>query len=149
VRDGGSSAKTPQENGSGGKVVPPQVPTPAPTAGGCQPNMVFIAAGSFKMGSKEDDPLMGWDDKPLSHRNTAAYCIDQYEHPNQEGQKPLVNVTFNEAAEACKAQGKRLCSEEEWERACKGPTNSRFTWGDTRELKNCNMEKSAAASGSF
>ncbi len=43
---------------------------------------------------------------------------------------PVGRATFNEAVGACKAVGKRLCTEEEWEKACKGPENTVYSYGD-------------------
>ena len=41
-------------------------------------------------------------------------------YPNIRGQYPAAFVSALEAADLCKAQGKRLCSEEEWTFACEG-----------------------------
>ncbi len=49
------------------------------------------------------------------------FCIDLYEAPNQKGVKPIQGVTELEADWYCEAQGKRLCSDREWTRACLGP----------------------------
>jgi hypothetical protein len=37
----------------------------------------------------------------------------------------------------CAARGRRLCSELEWERACKGPKNLRYEYGDRFDAKKC------------
>ena len=44
---------------------------------------------------------------------------------------PVAKVTWQEAHEQCEAQGKRLCSAQEWEKACKGPLNFVYSYGDT------------------
>jgi len=122
-------------------------PVGSDAAGGCPSGMVAIAAGAYLRGYKSGDPLAGWDEVPLSKSHTDSYCIDTYEYPNQAGAKPLANVGYAEAKADCESQGKRLCTEDEWERACKGPENARFTWGDRYDKDACNLSKSESASG--
>lgn len=59
----------------------------------------------------------------------AHACIDQYEFPNLPCVYPVVWVRAREAAELCRAVGKRLCDAHEWEGACAGsllPPDYRF-----------------------
>lgn len=51
------------------------------------------------------------------------------------GESEQANVTRDQAAELCDAEGKRLCDELEWERACEGPANDRFAGGETFEAE--------------
>ena len=46
--------------------------------------------------------------------------VDAYEHPNRAGATPTVKVDWKDAVKLCAAAGKRLCTEDEWERACHG-----------------------------
>ena len=57
--------------------------------------------------------------------------IDVYEYPNRPKALPVVARTAIEAAEACAAAGKRLCSAAEWERACGGPSVQAYPYGPT------------------
>ena len=50
----------------------------------------------------------------------AKACIDQFEFPDIPCEYPVVWVKAREAAELCKAEGKRLCDAHEWEGACAG-----------------------------
>lgn len=126
-----------------------------PRAEGCPAGMKLIPAGAFKMGTSRDDPMMGFDEKPLAAVTTRAYCIDFFEFPNRVGAEPKVGVSYQAAEAACKARNRRLCTEEEWERACKGPGNSRFPYGVSFDAAACNTQdgngdpRSLAASGTF
>lgn len=62
---------------------------------------------------------------PLYNRSTeqpdeARACIDQFEFPDIPCAYPVVWVRAREAAELCRAMGKRLCDAHEWEGACAG-----------------------------
>lgn len=50
----------------------------------------------------------------------AKACIDQFEFPNIPCEYPVVWVKAVEAADICKAVGKRICDAHEWEGACAG-----------------------------
>lgn len=39
----------------------------------------------------------------------------------------------------CESAGKRLCVEDEWERACKGPAGTRFPYGNSYNDDACNV----------
>ena len=49
-------------------------------------------------------------------------------------------MTWNTAKASCESKGKRLCTELEWERACKGPSNLRFPYGNRWSSETCNTE---------
>ncbi len=114
--------------------------TPKPAAAGCPDGMRLIAAGSFKMGTAPGDAMMGFDEKALTPVSLEAYCVDVFEHPNKRGVAPTASVGFADAKRLCEAQSKRLCSEAEWERACKGPGGAKWPYGGTFEVDACNNE---------
>ena len=68
---------------------------------------------------------------------------------------PRVNTTWAKARAACQRAGKRLCTEEEWERACKGPRSNRFPVGNRTVVGACNVSSpssgpaSVAPAGAF
>jgi hypothetical protein len=47
------------------------------------------------------------------------------------------------AEAACRSAGKRLCSADEWTRACRGETDSDFPYGDEHEQGACNVNRYA------
>jgi formylglycine-generating enzyme len=66
-----------------------------------------------------------------------GFFVDEYPYPNEQGAIPKTNVTQAEARSLCEAQGKRLCTELEWERACKGPSNFVYPAGDAYRASDC------------
>ena len=69
-----------------------------------------------------------------------AFCIDAFEYPGR-GQRPKVNVTFAGAQALCSQVNKRLCTDREWIRACKGKRGSVFPYGGKRfNARRCNTE---------
>lgn len=106
----------------------------------CPSGMARIKAGSFRMGSAEDDPMRNFSEKRLVWVKTEEYCIDRFEFPNQRGARPKTAVNWNTAKSLCESAGKRLCTEKEWERACKGYKNYRYPYGDEFADDKCNTE---------
>jgi hypothetical protein len=49
---------------------------------------------------------------------------------SRPGVVPQGHVSYPEAKAACRNAGKRLCSPREWERACKGPAQTKFPYGE-------------------
>jgi hypothetical protein len=66
-----------------------------------------------------------------------GFYIDQLPYPNEPGAIPTTNVTRDEAEQLCASKGKRLCTELEWERACKGPENLSYEYGDAYRSASC------------
>jgi hypothetical protein len=66
-----------------------------------------------------------------------GFWIDAYLHPNEAGALPTTGVTRDQAVALCAGQQKRLCSELELERACKGPQNAIHPYGDTYRGSGC------------
>jgi serine/threonine protein kinase/formylglycine-generating enzyme required for sulfatase activity len=122
---------------------------------GCPDGMKQIPSGAFRIGTSKDDPMMGFDEKPLRSMELGAYCVDTFEYPNRRGAIPRVNVSWSDAKRLCEEKGKRLCTEEEWEKACKGPSNGRYPYGNQFDANACNTEdetgedRSVAYSGKF
>jgi hypothetical protein len=75
-----------------------------------------------------------------------AFCIDRYEATIEAGDKaasarfvlPARGVTWFQAETACNNAGKRLCTAQEWETACRGPEDVTYPYGDAWEPSTCN-----------
>jgi eukaryotic-like serine/threonine-protein kinase len=74
-----------------------------------------------------------------------TFCIDIYEYPNDVGYYPLVNKTWFQAQSDCGKRGKRLCTSSEWLKACSGPENLRYPYGNTYEEGMCRTEAKEVA----
>jgi formylglycine-generating enzyme required for sulfatase activity len=99
--------------------------------------MVYIPAGEFIMGNAEEPGTHGG--KPIT---SSAYLIDRYEvshegynksHPEhsfspKKARWPVTFVMFAEAEAFCQAQGKRLPTEVEWEKAARGTDGRKWPW---------------------
>ncbi len=119
----------------------------------CPEGMVWIGGGKYNVGMAHR--RFQWQ-RPMTEVDLAPYCIDRYEYPNREGVKPRHEVSWREASRLCKQAGKRLCTGNEWERACRGPWRWRYPYGNIEDLKACNTpnvvgkeKKNIARSGSF
>ncbi len=74
-------------------------------------------------------------------REKLAFCVDRFEYPNRPGEKPRVLTSWTNAKKLCEAEGKRLCTEDEFNFACEGPEMKPYVYGFTRDAKTCNIDK--------
>jgi hypothetical protein len=83
------------------------------------------------------------------------YCIDRHEASRPDatetshgtdntipqsrlGVMPWHNLTREDARAACQRAGKRLCTVQEWGKACKGSQNTTYGYGNDYEPTTCN-----------
>lgn len=97
-----------------------------------------IAAGPYHLGSTPGEPSRdpGTEADGVlvpSH----GYDIDALPYPNDPSQPVRTGASRDEAAGLCRARGRRLCNELEWERACRGPSETVFPGSDTWEPERC------------
>jgi formylglycine-generating enzyme required for sulfatase activity len=100
--------------------------------------MIYVPPGPFVMGRLEHDPFANRNAEPVHELvELPGYLIDAFEYPNLLNGAPTTKVTWTQAEQMCQAQGKRLCSDQEWEKACKGPLNHIYAYGDTFDPTFC------------
>ncbi len=129
--------------------------TPLPPPPKCPDDMVLVPGGYFVMGSSLSDPLRDFSEKPNVRMYVKSFCIDKYEYPDRKGMIPKSSVSFYTASQLCSDEGRRLCTEKEWEKACKGPSGLKYPYGNVWDPSKCNTQdksganRSIAPSGSF
>lgn len=100
--------------------------------------MVWIPPGPLIAGTPPGGfPRLAEQELPGEQVMLGGFFIDVFAYPNEEGAIPRTGLTLQQAAQACEERGKRLCSELEWERACKGPRNLTYEYGDTYRAEPC------------
>jgi len=71
----------------------------------------------------------------------AWFCIDVFEFPNKACELPMVWTPPTAAKKVCELQGKRLCSDIEWNIACRGDPeggpDQRYAYGERYDLEAC------------
>lgn len=103
-----------------------------------KPGMAWIPAGTLRAGTPPDRiPRVADEELPGLPVEMGGFYIDLYPWPNEPGAIPTSNVTRDEAEALCAGKGKRLCTELEWERACKGPENTTYEYGDAYRSATC------------
>ena len=128
--------------------------------------MVLIPAGEFIMGSDARMP----DEGPAHKVYLDSYWIDLYEVTNAQYKKfidatrrrspshfrnrtyppgkadhPVTEVTWYDADAYCTWAGKRLPTDQEWEKAARGTDGRMFPWGDEFDINKANTPQRWAA----
>jgi formylglycine-generating enzyme required for sulfatase activity len=138
---------------------------------GDAPNeMILIPAGEFIMGT--DIRLS--DEGPQHKVTLPAFYIDKYEVTNLQYKKfndethrrsprhfrnrtfpegkadhPVTYVSWEDAKAYCEWAGKRLPTDEEWEKAARGTDGRMFPWGDEFDIAKANTPLRWQQAGQF
>ena len=121
---------------AGGSVVS----APSTTAPGApRPGMVWIPAGVLHAGSALDEvPRVADVEPPGVDVPLGGFYIDVLPVARtRPGPSRRRTSRATRPSALCESKGKRLCSELEWERACKGPSNTRYEYGATYDAHVC------------
>jgi formylglycine-generating enzyme required for sulfatase activity len=103
-----------------------------------RPGMVWIPAGTLLAGTKPGQlPRIADQELPGTPVELEGFFIDEFNYPAEPGAIPRTGMTQAEARAICEDQDKRLCTELEWERACKGPENTTYEYGDVYDASIC------------
>jgi len=78
--------------------------------------------------------------KQTKHREPIDWMV--YGYPENKKDHPIVFVSFDDASEYCKWQGKRLPTKEEWEKAARGTDGRIYTWGNEFDSSKTNTSLS-------
>lgn len=122
------------------------------TPGNIPAGMVLVPGGPFIRGASGRAP----DEAPQAELDVPSFYIDKYEvtnaefkevfldHEFPEGREnfPVAGVTWNQAVDYAKAVGKRLPTEQEWEKAARGTAGLEFPWGNEFDPAVCNTKVS-------
>jgi formylglycine-generating enzyme required for sulfatase activity len=109
--------------------------------------LVDVPGGAFLAGSRPGLPGRIPRLEPRTYRvELGPFRIDRLPFPNDPKKPFLTGVTREQAKRHCATRGARLCTELEWERACKGPESDRYASGEAWQPR-CAKAPNECASG--
>lgn len=76
----------------------------------------------------------------LSERRHLTFCIDRDEYAEEGDALPANYKSFTDAERLCRAAGKRVCRESEWNFACEGEQMRAYPYGFERDADICNAD---------
>ncbi|RYE86084.1 MAG: hypothetical protein EOO75_16175, partial [Myxococcales bacterium] len=126
--------------GASADAVDSSEPAPSSTLSPQAPprGMVWVPPGVLLAGTPERQyPRLTDAEMAGAQVVMRGFFIDELPYPNEPGAIPRTGLSQPEAQELCEQQGKRLCTELEWERACKGPDNRPYPYGVTYREADC------------
>lgn len=150
-----TATPAPVASASAVETATPAPPAPPPPCGGPVPGMACIPAGDFLRGSKSGEK----NEQPQATIHLDAYLMDVTEVTNEahdacvkakkckpvhtvypdfdRPRQPKAGARWYDAVDFCKAVGKHLPTEAEWEKAARGTDGRRYPWGE--EVATCDL----------
>ncbi len=120
-----------------------RAPAQAPLAGETEE----IPGGSFQVGSVPGSEGRRPGIEPRRYEvELGPFQIDRLPYPDDPAKPPLVGVPRAEAEQLCAERGGRLCTELEWERACKGPNSDAYAGAAAWDAR-CGKKPDSCATG--
>ncbi len=118
----------------------PEIPSPAAAAAVKEiPGYVYIPPGTFNAGTAQGTiPRCPENEMIETPVTLGGYYIQQYPVPGF-GKTPITGVTWDQAKAACESVNARLCTELEWERACKGSDGSPYPYNTGWDPNICSV----------
>ncbi len=118
-------------------------PTSEPSAR----QMTQIPGGTLRAGSTPGDPGRVPELEAKNQEvELGPFAIDRLPYPNDPTQPALLGKTRDDARRLCAEKSARLCTEVEWERACKGPRQDEYPSGVMWD-PSCTAGAKACATG--
>jgi formylglycine-generating enzyme required for sulfatase activity len=114
------------------------VPLALPATAGCPSGMSRIG-DQFCIDRYEAslvETLAGGGERAWSPYHTPEHA--RVRAVSRGGVVPQAYISQQMAERACRASGRRLCSNHEWLTACRGPNGTQFPYGSHRERGRCN-----------
>lgn len=118
-------------------------PAPEPPGGSAPANMALIPAGPFAYGEEGKEQRLSLPAflMDLYEVTEAEYAkVRPHDYPADKTNHPIVDVSWYDAKRFCESVGKRLPTEQEWEKAARGANGRTYPWGNTYDPKKVNAE---------